>query len=123
MKIVAEITSSLPFYGNKDQLEQVFMNLILNAQAAMNHGGTLRISGWIEKESIITQFADDGCGIPAEQINKIFDPFFSTKPNGTGLGLFVSYGIIESHHGAIEVESEPNKGTVFTIRFPAQLTS
>lgn len=122
MKITTDIAGPLPLYGNKDQLEQVFMNLILNAQAAMERGGTLQIQGRKENGTIVAQFADDGCGIPSEQINKIFDPFFSTKPNGTGLGLFVSYGIIESHHGTIEVESEVNRGTVFTIRFPDHAT-
>lgn len=122
MKIITDATGPLQIYGNKDQLEQVFMNLTLNAQAAMERGGTLQIHGWEEKGVVVTQFVDDGCGIPPEQINKIFDPFFSTKPNGTGLGLFVSYGIIESHHGTIEVESEIHNGTSFTIRFPSHVT-
>jgi two-component system NtrC family sensor kinase len=119
MTITTDVAGPLLLYGNKDQLEQVFMNLTLNAQAAMKRGGKLQIRVWSENKSIVTQFADDGCGIPPDQLNKIFDPFFSTKPNGTGLGLFVSYGIIESHHGTIEVESKLNRGTVFTISFPA----
>jgi len=119
MQIRLNIPTELPMYGNKDQLEQVFMNLILNAQAAMQRGGILEVKGWINKDEIITQFADTGCGIPPEQINKVFDPFFSTKVNGTGLGLFVSYGIIQNHNGTIEVDSKVNKGTVFTIRLPS----
>jgi signal transduction histidine kinase len=119
MQIKLNIPTDLPTYGNKDQLEQVFMNLVLNAQAAMQRSGVLEISGWINKGEIITQFADNGCGIPPEQINKIFDPFFSTKVNGTGLGLFVSYGIIQSHNGIIEVDSKLNTGTTFTIRLPS----
>jgi two-component system NtrC family sensor kinase len=121
MQIKLNIPTGLPMYGNKDQLEQVFMNLVLNAQAAMQRGGILEVKGWINKDEIITQFSDTGCGIPPEQINKVFDPFFSTKVNGTGLGLFVSYGIIQNHNGTIEVDSKVNKGTVFTIRLPSDL--
>jgi two-component system, NtrC family, sensor kinase len=105
-------------YGNKDQLEQVFMNIILNAQAATKIGGKLEIRARVEGSSIIIEFADTGCGIPADKINNIFDPFYSTKPNGTGLGLFVSYGIIQNHHGVIEVESKLNVGTTFIIQLP-----
>jgi two-component system NtrC family sensor kinase len=119
--VVAQLPPLPRIYGSKDQLEQVFMNLTLNAQAAMAGGGTLDISVSLEGRDIVVRFADTGCGIPPEQIDRIFDPFFSTKPNGTGLGLFVSYGIIESHHGTIEVRSEVNVGTTFTLRFPAQL--
>jgi signal transduction histidine kinase len=64
------------------------------------------------------RFEDNGCGIPADRINQIFDPFYSTKPNGTGLGLFVSYGIIQSHQGTIAVESKVDVGTTFTISLP-----
>lgn len=120
MRIEVDISDSLSAFGSKDQLEQVFINLILNAQAAMQRGGILRIQGWVENREIITSFADNGCGILPEQINKIFDPFFSTKPNGTGLGLFVTYGIIQNHHGTIDVESRVNQGTTFTVRLPAQ---
>ncbi|MCC6891298.1 MAG: response regulator [Anaerolineae bacterium] len=120
MSITLNTPTPLPVFGNKDQLEQVFMNMVLNAQAAMDRGGKLSISGWVDKGEIFIQFADSGCGIPEEQINKIFDPFFSTKPNGTGLGLFVSYGIIQSHNGIINVDSVVNKGTTFTVQLPAE---
>jgi len=120
MSITLNTPTPLPVFGNKDQLEQVFMNMVLNAQAAMDRGGKLSISGWVDKEEIFIQFADSGCGIPEEQINKIFDPFFSTKPNGTGLGLFVSYGIIQNHNGIINVDSVINKGTTFTVQLPAE---
>jgi signal transduction histidine kinase len=120
MEMIADLTPSLSIYGSKDQLEQVFMILTLNAKAAMNAGGKLNIRSWAEKDEIVTQFIDTGCGIPENQLNKVFDPFYSTKPNGTGLGLFVSYGIIQGHHGIIEVKSQVNKGTTFTIRLPMQ---
>jgi signal transduction histidine kinase len=94
------------------------MNLALNAQAAMEHGGKLKISARREGNEVVVEFADTGTGIPAEQMERIFDPFFSTKPNGTGLGLFVSHGIIQGHSGSIEVESAVGKGTTFVIRLP-----
>jgi signal transduction histidine kinase len=108
-----------PIYGSKDQLEQVFMNLTLNAQAAMKAGGKLTIRAYNDGGDVVLEFIDNGCGIPASQIDKIFDPFFSTKPNGTGLGLFVTYGIIQGHHGTIEVQSKINVGSTFTLRLPA----
>ncbi len=110
-----------PIYGSKDQLEQVFMNLTLNAQAAMKAGGKLVIRAFPNGSDIVIEFTDNGCGIPTSQIDKIFDPFFSTKPNGTGLGLFVTYGIIQGHHGSIEVHSKVNAGSTFTLRLPAYL--
>ncbi len=122
IELVAHISPLPAFYGSKDQLEQVFMNLALNAQAAMQTGGKLEISAFIRDEQIIVQFADTGHGIPPDQINKIFDPFFSTKENGTGLGLFVSYGIIQNHQGTIEVESKVNVGTTFTIQLPVDVS-
>jgi signal transduction histidine kinase len=118
MQIVANLAPKMSILGNKDQLEQVFMNMILNAKAAMDTGGTLQIGVKIDKNEALIQFIDTGSGIPDEQINRIFDPFFSTKANGTGLGLFVSYGIIQGHHGTIEVKSKVNQGTTFTIRLP-----
>ena len=122
LHLVANLTPLPPFYGSKDQLEQVFMNLSLNAQAAMDKGGNLEISTKVTDKHIIVRFADTGRGIPANEINRIFDPFFSTKENGTGLGLFVSYGIIQNHHGSIEVESRVNTGTTFTIKLPVDET-
>lgn len=107
-------------YGSKDQLEQVFMNLTLNAQAAMPPGGSLTIRAFAKSQAVVVEFSDTGCGIEPEQIDKIFDPFFSTKPSGTGLGLFVTYGIIQGHHGSIDVASEVNVGTTFTITLPIQ---
>lgn len=123
LNIVSDLSPSLMIYGSKDQLEQVFMNLALNAKAAMNRNGVLRIEAQLAGEEIVIKFADTGHGIPPELINKIFDPFFSTKSNSTGLGLFVSYGIIEGHHGKIEVQSEQDKGTVFTITLPVHKES
>jgi signal transduction histidine kinase len=121
MNIAADLAPTLTILGNKDQLEQVFMNLTLNAKAAMHSGGSLLISTHTANKEAIIDFTDTGSGIPGDQINKIFDPFFSTKPNGTGLGLFVSYGIIQGHHGTIEVQSKVGHGTTFTIHLPVYI--
>ncbi len=112
---------SLPtVFGSKDQLEQVLMNIVLNAQAAMPSGGALMIQTYTEENFVVAEIRDTGIGIAPEAMNKIFDPFFSTKPTGTGLGLFVSHGIIEAHNGTIDVKSAINKGTTFTIKLPYQ---
>lgn len=116
--VEADLPALPPVYGSKDQLDQVFMNLALNAQAAMQGGGTLRIRAYQNGDQIVVEFTDTGCGIEPENIDKIFDPFFSTKPNGTGLGLFVSYGIIEGHHGTVSVRSKVGEGTTFTVGLP-----
>jgi signal transduction histidine kinase len=108
-------------HGSKDKLEQVFMNLAINAQAAMPKGGTLYVNAYSEGENVVIEFIDTGHGIAPQHLDKIFDPFFTTKQDGTGLGLFVSYGIIQSHNGSITVESEAGKGTRFIIRLPVTL--
>ena len=102
------------------QLLQVFVNLILNAIAAMPEGGDLWIKTGQENGRVSVAIRDNGCGIPEENIDRIFDPFFSTKDpgQGTGLGLSVSYGIIYDHGGKIEVESEKGMGSEFTILLP-----
>lgn len=100
------------------QVEQVFINILLNAAQAMPGGGTLTIATRAAGPHLTVSIADTGTGIPAEHQGRIFDPFFTTKEHGTGLGLAVSYGIVENHGGSIEVESEVGKGTTFTIRLP-----
>lgn len=104
--------------ANKDQLEQVFMNLLINAKGAMVDGGEMEIRVWHEVDKIRVQFKDTGSGIPEDMLDKIFDPFVSTKPDGTGLGLFVTYSIIESHQGHIDVRSKVGAGTTFTVTLP-----
>lgn len=123
MKIVTDLTPLPPIYGNKDQLEQVLMNLALNAKAAMTKGGTLHIQTTRENGSVVVRVKDNGCGIPKDLIDNIFEPFVSTKEEGTGLGLFISYGIIQHHNGSIQVESEIGEGTTFTLRLPAHSTA
>ena len=122
IEVVEDFDENIPcINGDKNQLEQVLVNLSLNACEAMPGGGTLLLStsytdGWVE-----VKVTDTGCGIKKEHLDKIFEPFFTTKPvgKGTGLGLAVSYGIVQQHEGTLEVESEERKGTTFTIRLPA----
>jgi PAS domain S-box-containing protein len=103
--------------GNAPKLQQVFMNLILNARDAMTGGGLLEIATSAIENAVVVSFHDSGVGIPPENLPKIYDPFFTTKQigQGTGLGLAVSYGIIQDHGGRIAVESRPGEGTCFTI--------
>jgi len=109
------------------QLNQVFMNLLVNAAHAIEERGTITIrTGTIrtdrQEDEVWVEIADTGKGIAPEHLKKIFDPFFTTKPigKGTGLGLSLSYGIIQKHHGRIEVESEPGKGTAFRVWLPVR---
>ncbi|MFZ2852489.1 MAG: cache domain-containing protein [Rhodocyclaceae bacterium] len=102
------------------QLNQVFMNLLVNAAHAIDQHGTITLRTGSGDGQVWIEIADTGKGIPPEHLTQIFDPFFTTKPvgQGTGLGLAVSYGIIEKHHGSIEVDSEVGKGSVFRIHLP-----
>jgi signal transduction histidine kinase len=103
--------------ADREQLERVFINLFANAVDAMPAGGTLTLGGEEDGEVTI-RVADTGTGIPAEQLEKVFEPFFSGKDGGTGLGLAIVFGIVQRHRGAIRVESAPGAGTTFTIRLP-----
>ncbi len=101
-------------------LTQVFVNLLVNACQAIEKQGKIWVRTFKRDGYYCAQVEDTGCGISKENLNKIFDPFFTTKEvnKGTGLGLSISYGIIKKHQGKIEVESEPGKGTIFTIKIP-----
>lgn len=105
--------------ANRDTMTQVFINLALNAAEAMESGGVLTITTQVSGDGLAQiVFKDTGLGIPSEMIDRIFDPFVTTKPSGSGLGLFVSYGIIEGHHGMITVSSQVGKGTTFMVSLP-----
>ncbi len=108
--------------GDYAQIQQCLLNLIFNAIDAMPHGGTLTISGEIDESAdmISLAVADTGCGIDPEELPRIFEPFYSTKTDGkgNGLGLPMVYGIIREHHGDVDVESEPGKGSIFRIKLP-----
>jgi signal transduction histidine kinase len=108
------------------QLNQVVMNLVINAAQAMGpERGTITISNGVEGENVWLEVADNGCGIAPETVQKIFDPFFTTKPvgEGTGLGLSLSYGIVKKHRGDISVSSEVGKGTKFRVVLPIRQTA
>ncbi|MDQ1636771.1 MAG: two-component system, NtrC family, sensor kinase [Pyrinomonadaceae bacterium] len=104
------------------QLNQVWMNLLVNAAQAVGDSGQVTIETKLEGNQIVVVIADTGSGIPDEQISKIFDPFFTTKPVGvgTGLGLSTSYGIVEKHCGTISVRSKLDQGTTFTVQIPVR---
>ncbi|MFH2218413.1 MAG: ATP-binding protein [Pseudomonadota bacterium] len=106
--------------GNASLLQQVFINLFLNAIQAMPDGGTLTVTIDQAKQDLLIHIADTGHGIPQENINKIFDPFYTTAPvgEGTGLGLSICYSIVKQHIGIIEVDSVVGRGSTFTVRLP-----
>ena len=119
VSIVKELSPSLPeVVCSGNQLSQVFVNLILNAIDAMPDGGSLTIKSMTRGSDIVIRFEDTGVGIPKEDLTRIFDPFYTTKEKGTGLGLAVSYDIIKKMNGALSIESELGKGSVFTITMP-----
>jgi signal transduction histidine kinase len=108
--------------GSADLLQQVFTNLVLNACNAMPGGGELRIFVREAGDSVTIAFQDTGTGILAEDLPHLFDPFFTTRPPGSsssGLGLSISYRIVEHHSGSIEVSSAVGKGSTFTVTLPA----
>ena len=114
------LSSELPVVmATPGELQQVFLNLVLNAVDAMPDGGTLHVSSYLTDDSYLAvEFSDTGRGIPAEHLDQVFEPFFSTKDEGTGLGLSVSYNVVERHRGEIDVESELGEGSTFTVRLP-----
>src|SRR6202041_2705848 len=122
VNVVKNYTQELPaVLGSITRLQQVFLNLFLNARDAMPSGGMLEVRTGAHNGSVEVEIVDTGAGIPREHIHRIFDPFFTTKAvgRGTGLGLSVTYGIIKEHAGKIDVRSTPGKGTSFHVEFPA----
>ena len=108
---------------NIGQLNQVFMNLLINATESIENHGEILIKTSFEEDNIVVFISDTGCGIPPEIVSKIFEAFFTTKEigKGTGLGLSISYEIIKKHNGSISVISVLGKGTSFTVRIPIVL--
>jgi signal transduction histidine kinase len=106
--------------GQASEVNQIFINLFVNANQACEPTGKLTIKSYTDSQHVIVEVSDDGMGIPKERINKIFDPFHTSKPVGvgTGLGLSISHGIMEKHGGSISVQSEEGVGTTFTLLFP-----
>ncbi len=119
IKITLQLNSNLPHISADEvQLKQAFSNIMLNAVQAMPDGGELTIASRTNNENIEVDISDTGTGISKEDLDKIFNPLFSTKAQGTGLGLTVCQGIIEIHGGSIEAESEIGKGTKFIVKLP-----
>lgn len=127
IKVILDFEENLPLiHADAEQLRQVFLNLFLNAIQAMPEGGSLVVSTTLENDPDKTgtylsiKFIDTGVGIPADHIDKLFNPFFTTKKEGTGLGLAICHRIIEGHGGAIEVSSQIGKGSQFVVKLPVQ---
>jgi two-component system NtrC family sensor kinase len=121
INIVRDYREDLPLIPiDENQMEQVFINILLNASQSMVGGGSIGIKTYTENEEFACiKISDTGAGISEENLGKIFDPFFTTKTDkGMGLGLSVSYGIVERHGGTIEVQSKVNEGTIFTVKLP-----
>lgn len=119
IKVHLKLTPSLPYIkADRDRLNQVFSNLLLNAVEALPRGGDISISSGLKSEKVEIEVLDNGIGIPSENLRKIFNPYYSTKEQGFGLGLSLIHNIIYKHGGKITVSSERGKGTKFTILLP-----
>jgi two-component system NtrC family sensor kinase len=124
VEVVMNLAPELPtIMADRSQLQQVFMNLFVNAAQAMQEQGRITVTSSYSKRDghVVVAVSDTGHGIDADHIARIFDPFFTTKENGhgTGLGLSIAYGIVTQHGGTISVDSRPGQGTTFSMRFPA----
>ena len=120
IRIESSIQDSLYMNGNKDELKQILVNIIKNGIEAIGHKGLLTVNAYLNNlGEIIIEIIDTGTGMTKEQINKVGTPFYSTKDKGTGVGLTISYQLVHSMKGKVELESEPGKGTKFTITFQA----
>ena len=121
VEVIRQLQTDLPpVIGSTNRLQQVFLNLFMNARDAMPQGGMLEVRTMCSNGAVEVEVADTGVGISRDHLNRIFDPFFTTKVvgRGTGLGLSVSYGIIKEHAGKIDVRSTQGKGTSFRLEFP-----
>ncbi|WCN12747.1 HAMP domain-containing protein [Marinomonas mediterranea] len=121
-KVVTKLKDIPVVECNVGQIQQVLLNLVINANHSIEENGLIQIQSGVLGSEVFVSVRDNGCGIPAEMKKKIFDPFFTTKEvgKGTGLGLSIVYGIMKDHKGRIDLESTPGKGTKFTLYFPVQ---
>ena len=114
-----ELRSDLPLLQlDRDQMKQAFYNVIKNSVEAMNRHGTLRIRTDLADTHVIVRFEDSGGGMSAENLSRVFEPYFTTKPSGTGLGLLIVRRIVREHGGELSIESSQGKGLTLTIRLP-----
>lgn len=119
VSIVKELEPDLPeVFGDPENLLHALMNLVLNAFDALEGEGSIRVMTTRKKDEVVIEIRDTGSGIPGENQQKIFDPFYTTKENGTGLGLSVAHTLISDHQGRIELESQPQQGTAFRVHLP-----
>jgi len=119
IKLVLDLADNIPSLDfDASLMKQVFLNLIKNAAAAMSEGGSLSITTKTGEGEVQVSIADTGIGIPEDNISKIFEPYYTTKESGTGLGLTVVFKIINEHKGAISVKSRKGEGTVFSFSLP-----
>jgi signal transduction histidine kinase len=126
IQVKTNLEPALPgVQANAGKLQQVFLNLFLNARDAMASGGTLEVTSWAEGTRARVEVADTGPGIAPELVHRIYDPFFTTKAarKGTGLGLSVTYGIIQEHGGSIEVSNRRSGGATFRVELPLAVPS
>lgn len=122
--VVVNIHENFPYFeSDRGKLQQIFLNIINNAFASMTTGGMVRVEAKVEDDRIHIEISDTGCGISKENMEYIFEPFFSTKTEvgGTGLGLSITYSLVQELGGRIEVSSKVEKGTRFTIILPMKL--
>ncbi len=114
-----DIPDDLPvIHGDPEQLRQLFLNLLLNARDATKHGGRITVSAWRTPRRAHIAISDNGCGIEKDKLERIFEPYVTTKPDGTGVGLAIVRRIAMDHGGSIRVESKPGEGTTFTVSLP-----
>ncbi len=114
-----ELRSDLPLLQlDRDQMKQAFYNVIKNSVEAMNRHGTLRIRTDLADTHVIVRFEDSGGGMSAENLSRVFEPYFTTKPSGSGLGLLIVRRIVREHGGELSIESSQGKGLTLTIRLP-----
>ncbi|MBM4350365.1 MAG: GHKL domain-containing protein [Deltaproteobacteria bacterium] len=121
IRVEVDLSKQLPeILIDENQIEQIFVNLLLNAIQAIEEKGTVTIHSYItsDRKNVAIDISDTGCGIPPENMSKIFEPFFSTKAKGTGLGLAVTYGIIQKHGGHVYAFSQPKQGSRFIVELP-----
>ena len=124
VRVEIRMEDDLPLVlADQDKLNQVFLNLFLNSIQAMEHGGRLDIRVATQGRNVLFTVKDTGCGVNKEDMPRVFDPYFTTKPEGTGLGLAMSVKIIEEHGGTMTFESEPDVGTTVVVSLPCKYES
>ncbi len=121
-EVIRELGELPPVICNHQQINQVLLNIIINASQAIEEKGQITIKTFTDNEYAVVKITDNGTGMSEENVKKIFDPFFTTKPigKGTGLGLSIAHGVIEKHRGSIEVQSKEGEGTTFTVKLPVK---